>query len=46
MPQHVGSPTKEEDRNLAKYDYVQFMDKLIAEGASNGTHMLRNGSKR
>ena len=44
MPQHLGTPAKEEDRNMAKYDYVSFMNSMIAEKATNGTHALKNGN--
>ena len=35
MPAHKG-PDLQEDRNVPKYDYVSFMEKLM-DGGTNGT---------
>jgi len=36
MPAHKG-PDLQEDRDLRKYDYVSFMEKLIGDKAANGS---------
>lgn len=41
MPEHQG-PDLQEDRDLPKYDYIKFMDKLIDEPETNG-HQMVNG---
>ncbi|KAF7185373.1 Alpha-actinin-like protein 1 [Pseudocercospora fuligena] len=37
MPVHKG-PDLQEDRDLPKYDYIQFMEKYLGEGGSQGTN--------
>lgn len=42
MPQHEG-PDLQEDRELPKYDYISFMEKMMNE--ANQKHVTVNGGK-
>ncbi len=45
MPEHSG-PDMQADRDLAKYDYIKFMERLIDEPGSNGHPSMNGRSSR
>jgi len=44
MPQHQG-PDLLEDRELAKYDYISFMEKMMDKQSEGQAHAAINGSR-
>ena len=42
MPEHRG-PDLREDRDLPKYDYIDFMEKMISGDGGNEAQKLSNG---
>ena len=44
MPSHNG-PDLAEDRDLPKYDYITFMEKMMGEGQDSSQGPMPNGGK-
>ena len=44
MPAHTG-PDLQEDRDLPKYDYITFMEKMMDEGKVSRPQSMQNGGK-